>query len=162
VRNPYARLVSTWADKFQNKPLIAGDSFIDHYLMHRGAIDPLPPAGSNCTLSFAEFARFASATANRRLDPHWQLQSDLIGMPGVKLDLIGKVEVFDKDFARVLDHAGAGDHVRRVSDIHLNSSQHRPWQSYYPGDLADTVYRAYERDFDQFAYPKTIPTGVPG
>jgi hypothetical protein len=158
VRNPYARLVSAWADKFQNKPLIPGDSFIDQYLTHRSAIDPLLPAGSDCTLSFGEFARFASATANQRVDPHWQLQSDLISMPGVKLDLIGKVESFDKDFACVLDHVGAGDRVRQASDVHLNSSQHRTWQSYYSSDLADTVYRAYRPDFDRFEYAKAMPT----
>ena len=31
VRNPYARLVSAWADKFQDKPLVPGDSFVDLY-----------------------------------------------------------------------------------------------------------------------------------
>jgi Sulfotransferase family len=158
VRNPYARLVSAWADKFQNKPLIPGDSFIDQYLTHRSAIDPLLPEGSDCTLSFDQFARFACATADRRVDPHWHLQSDLISMPGVTLDFVGKVESFDKDFTRVLDHVGADDQLRRASDIRLNPSQHRPWQSYYSGDLADAVYRAYERDFDRFDYLRPIPT----
>lgn len=156
VRNPYARLVSAWADKFQDRPLIPGDSFIEQYLSHRSAIDPSLPAGRDHTLSFAEFARFASATADQHVDPHWQLQSDLVSMPGLKLDFVGKVESFHQDFARVLDHVGAGDRVRQVSDAHLNVSQHSPWQSYYSDDLADTVYRAYERDFDRFAYPRSI------
>jgi hypothetical protein len=35
VRNPYARLVSAWADKYRDKPLVPGDSFIDQYLKYR-------------------------------------------------------------------------------------------------------------------------------
>jgi hypothetical protein len=102
--------------------------------------------------------KFAAATANHRLDAHWHLQDDLLNMPGIKLDLIGKVESFDEDFARVLDHVGAGDRVRQASHIYLNSSQHRPWRDYYSSRLADIVYRAYERDFDRFEYARDIPT----
>jgi hypothetical protein len=76
-------------------------------------------------------------------------------MPGIKLDLIGKVESFDTDFIRVLDHARASDQLRQASVTHLNSSQHSPWQYYYSSDLAEHVYRAYERDFDRFQYPRS-------
>ena len=155
VRNPYSRLVSTWADKFQNKPLIGGDSFIDQYLMNRGWIDGSLPAGPDATLSFPRFVQFA-ATADRRLDAHWHLQDDLLAMPGINLDLIGKVESFGKDFANVLDHAGAGVRLRQIADVHFNASQHQPWPSYYTADLADQVYRAYERDFDRLKYPRTL------
>jgi Sulfotransferase family len=157
VRNPYSRLVSTWADKFQNKSLVGGDSFIDRYLMNRGWIDDSLPAGPHNALSFPQFVQFAAATANRRLDAHWHLQDDLLTMPGIKLDLVGKVESFGKDFASVLDHAGAGVRLRQIADVHFNASQHKPWPNYYTADLADQVYRAYERDFDRFKYPRTIP-----
>ena len=39
VRNPYARVVSCWAHKFADKPLVRGDSFIDAYLAIRHEID---------------------------------------------------------------------------------------------------------------------------
>jgi hypothetical protein len=157
VRSPYSRLVSTWADKFQNKPLVSGDSFIDQYLMNRHWIDESLPKGPGSTLSFPQFVQFAAATANRRLDAHWHLQDDLLTMPGIKLDLIGKVESFAKDFASVLDQAGAGVRLRQIADVHFNASQHQPWPDYYTADLADCVYRAYERDFDRFNYSRTIP-----
>jgi len=160
VRNPYARLVSAWADKFQGKPLKAGDSFIDDYRAHRAAIGDALPDGEDETLSFPQFVEFASATADRRVNTHWQLQDDLLDMPGIKLDLIGKVETFHDDFTRVLDHAGAADQMRHAIGIQLNASRHQPWQDYYTDPLAARVHRAYERDFDRFGYTRAIKETV--
>jgi hypothetical protein len=156
VRNPYARLVSAWADKYQNKPLVAGDSFVDLYFTHRVALDDALPRGQHETLSFPQFVEFATATADRRIDAHWHLQDDLLDMPGIKLDLIGKVETFPGDFSRVLDHARATDQIRQAIGFHLNPSRHNPWQEYYTDTLAARVYRAYERDFDRFGYARAI------
>lgn len=156
VRNPYSRLVSAWADKFQGKPLIAGNSFIEQYRAHRAAIGYALPDGPDETLSFPQFVEFAAATADRRVNAHWQLQSDLIAMPGIKLDLIGKVETFRDDFNRVLDHAGAGDRFRQAIGVPLNTSRHRQWQDYYTDALAARVHHAYERDFDRFGYMRAI------
>jgi hypothetical protein len=155
VRNPYDRLVSAWADKYRNKPLLPGDSFIDKYLGCRKSIDPALPSGAGAMLSFADFVRFAAATADRRLDAHWQLQHDILAMPGIALDFIGKVESFDQDFARVMAHAGV--HPSWLGERHrLNQSAHRPWPEYYSSELADCVYRTYERDFDRLRYPRAI------
>jgi hypothetical protein len=102
------------------------------------------PAGESLT---------GTATADRRLDAHWQLQDDLLDMPGIKLDFIGEVESFSEDFARVLAHVGAR---RRPLGNHFNSSAHEPWPQYYSSALAENVYRAYERDFDRLRYPRAI------
>ncbi len=156
VRNPYDRLVSTWADKFQNKPLVPGNSFIDKYLERRETVNPSFPAGRDRSLSFAEFAHFAASTADKRVDAHWQLQDDLLNFPGITLDFIGKVESFSEDFARVMDHARVSRQLREVIGARINMSQHLPWQDYYTSALADRVYRAYERDFDRLRYPRTV------
>jgi Sulfotransferase family len=156
VRNPYARLVSAWADKYRDKPLIAGDLFTDKYREYRASIGRPLPDRPNETMSFAQFVEFAIATADRHVDVHWQLQNEFLAMPGFKLDFIGKVETFRDDFSRVLDHVGAGDKLREVVAVPLHRSQHRPWQDYYTKSLADRVHRAYESDFDAFGYPRAI------
>lgn len=156
VRNPYARLVSAWADKFQNKPLVAGDAFVDLYLAHRAAIDPALPHGAEETLSFPQFVEFAVATCDRRVNAHWQLQDDLLTMPGIDLDFTGKVESFGADFARVMDHIGADPRTRRALGATFNASLHRPWPDYYDNTLAARAHRAYERDFARFGYARAI------
>jgi hypothetical protein len=156
VRNPYARLVSAWADKFQNKPLAAGDSFVDLYLAHRAAIDPALPQGAAETLSFPQFVEFAVATCDRRVNAHWQLQDDLLTMPGIDLDFTGKVESFRADFERVMDHIGAEPRTRQALGATFNASLHWPWPDYYDDALVARVHRAYERDFGRFGYTRAI------
>jgi hypothetical protein len=156
VRNPYSRLVSAWANKYRGKPLVRGDSFVDLYLANRKTIDATLPKGASNTLSFPQFVTFAAATADRRLNAHWHLQDDLVSMPGIALDFVGKVESFHTDFNRVLDHAGADERLRQVIAVNRNTSRHAPWQTYYDQALAERVYRAYRQDFERFGYSRTI------
>jgi len=157
VRNPYARLLSTWSDRFQGRPLTEGHPSINAYRTHRAAISRSLPDGPDQTLSFPEFVEFATATVNQRIDIHWQLQDDFATVPGLPLNLIGKVENFQTDFARVLDHIGVTNEARaRYLQQAVNPSSHEPWQEYYTDALAARVNRAYERDFDKFGYPRTV------
>jgi hypothetical protein len=156
VRNPYARVVSCWADKFAGKPLIGGDSFIDAYLSVRQQIDPRLPFGADRTLSFPQFTVFTAATSKIRHDIHMQTQDDILSMPGIKLDLIGKVENFDTDFIRILDYLNAGEDIRREATGAINESHHDDWPTYYTPELADRIYRAYEPDFDRFGYVRAF------
>lgn len=156
VRNPYARVVSCWADKFAGKPLVPGDSYVDAYLAVRRDIDPALPAGAGQTLTFPAFAVFAAANAKAGHDAHVQAQQSMLDLPGIQFDFIGKVENFNADFSRVLDHLDADATVRREAEIPLNESHHDDWPVYYTGDLADRIYRAYECDFDRFGYARAI------
>ena len=155
VRNPYARAVSCWADKFRGKPLVPGDPFIDTYLARRQEVEAELPAGPDRTLTFSEFVVFLADVASSRSDIHFQIQHDILSMPGIVLDFVGKVESFAEDFIRVLDHLGASDTLRREAMLPMNESDHDQWMSYYTPELAHRIYRAYECDFDRFAYPRT-------
>lgn len=156
VRNPYARLVSCWADKFASKPLVGGDHFVDAYLAARREVDGKLPAGADRTLSFADFVAFAETVVKDCHDTHLRPQDDILTMPGITLDFVGTVENFDTDFARVLDFARASAEIRREAAVAINESHHDDWPDYYTRDLADRVYRAYERDFDRFGYARAI------
>jgi len=159
VRNPYERLVSCWADKFQGQPLVAGDPFVNVYLAYRKEADRSLPHGRDAVLPFPVFIEMAVATCLMRIDPHWSLQDDLISMPGITLDLIGKAENFDADFRRVNAHIGASEPVTSepVPKRNMNASRHSPSRDYFDDALARRVHRAFERDFDRFGYPAALP-----
>jgi hypothetical protein len=148
-------LVSAWADKFKSKPLVPGDAFVEVYLQHRLAAGTSLLYGKDQTLSFAQFAEFASATAHQRLNAHWNLQDDLLNMPGLELNLIGRVERFAEDFRRVLDRIGSARWASQFIGARHRASQHFAWQDYYTPQIAKRVYCAYECDFDRFGYPQT-------
>ena len=156
VRNPYDRLVSCWTNKFRDVPLVSTNPTIRSYLMWRQENDRSLPEGIDRTLRFSDFVNFATATALTRVDAHWQLQDDLLSMPGITLDLVGKVENFANDFRRVLDHAGVEEPLLSEAIRPLNASDHEGWSTYYTRELADRVYQAYERDFDRFEYPRML------
>lgn len=158
VRNPYERLVSCWADKFQGRPLVQGDPFVNVYLAYRREIDRALPYGRDAVLPFPVFVEMAIATCLIRIDPHWSLQDDLIDMPGIKLDLIGKTETFAKDYARVMSHAGMDERMMDCAGMSaMNMSKRSRCRDYFDDALAQRVYRAYEKDFDRFGYPSALP-----
>jgi hypothetical protein len=157
VRNPYARLLSTWSDRFQDRPLIGRHPSVRIYREYRAAISRSLPDGPDQTLSFPQFVEFATATVEQRIDIHWRPQDDFVTVPRLPLDLVGKVENFQTDFRRVLDHTGVSNETRaRYLQLMVNPSSHKPWQQYYTDQLAARVYRAYERDFDKFGYLRAI------
>jgi hypothetical protein len=158
VRNPYTRLLSCWADKFQGRPLVPGLPEIDDYLARRKRIDPSLPFGADKALSFDRFVTFATASLGMDHDLHLHRQDDLLSVPGIALDFIGRVETFNTDLAKVFDRLGASDEVRREALVPLNTSRHQLCSDHYTPPMADCVYRAYERDFDRFGYPRPLPS----
>src|ERR1700722_8358245 len=156
VRNPYARAVSCWPDKFRGKPLVPGDVFIDAYLAGKQEIDADLPAGPDRTLTFSDFVTYAGAFATRRVDGHLQTQDSILAMPGIALEFVGRIERYSEDIMRVLDHIAARSDIRHDATKPVNSSRHGPWADYYTPELRDRVYRVYECDFDRFRYPRAV------
>lgn len=155
VRNPYERLVSCWVDKFCGRPLVWGNPFINFYLAYRRETDLSLPRGADRTLPFETFVQMAVATCDQRADPHWALQDDILNMPGIKLDLIGKTENFESNFARVTQHVAKL--TQSPSITRFNVSSRAGCAAYFDTELSKRVYRSYERDFDRFGYPTTPP-----
>ena len=156
VRNPYDRLVSCWADKYQGRPMVAGDAFMNVYLAYRSEAGSTVKRGRDATLSFADFVDMAIATCDSHTDPHWTRMDDILSMPGIALDFVGKSENFAADFERVIDHTGRDERLLKALP-RMNRSARTGCRDYYDDELARRVFKAYEADFDRFGYAKTLP-----
>ncbi|MBU8869694.1 MAG: sulfotransferase family protein [Gemmatimonadales bacterium] len=128
VRNPWDRLVSL-------------------YTFRRGKTPP------QTLLPFSQWIRRVweqeldhKAGGGRFL--HWN-QLDWLSVDGrLDMDFIGRVENMAADFATVctrlgIDNPGLGRY---------NTTQHRPYGSYYDAETRDLVARKYERDIEYFEY----------
>jgi hypothetical protein len=155
VRNPFERLVSCWEDKYRGRPLVRGDPFVNVYLDFRKQADLRLPHGPDAVLPFADFVEMAAATCEMRIDPHWNLQDEILTMPGIALDMIGQMENFDRDFARVIAHVGVPGAMRDTRAI--NASKRSRCRDYYDDALASRIRRAYEKDFERFGYSSVLP-----
>lgn len=156
VRNPYDRLVSCWADKYQGRPMVAGDAFMNVYLAYRREAGLTVKRDRDATLSFADFVEMAIATCNSRIDPHWARMDDILSMPGIDLDFVGKSESFAADFERVIDHTSRDERLLRALP-RMNRSVRTGCRDYYDADLARRVFKAYEADFARFGYAQGLP-----
>lgn len=162
VRNPYERVVSAWASKFKDLPLVKGRRFtrgtpeMDTYLRLRAEIDPALPVGADRTLGFADFVTYATAVAENWYDNHVQIQSNLMDLPGLTLNFIGRLEHYETDIRRLLDHAQASPRLRDKVLVPVNKVARMRYQDYYTYDLAKRISKTYEKDFDRFQYAKEL------
>jgi hypothetical protein len=158
VRNPYSRLVGVWANGLKDCPLVPGLSgAVDRYLRVRQTIGGNLPAGADKTLTFPSFVDYAEQRLQVGPEQHLVSQDTLLSVPGIDLDFVGRLENFDADFAYVLKRLGASDEIRVDASKPINKSNHGPWQDYYTPEVVRRVQKLYERDFDRFRYPMTIP-----
>ena len=137
VRNPYTRAVSGYLDKIAS----AREPRFSKWL---GL-----PAGA----SLLDFLRRISEQEVDAMNRHWRPQSALIS-PKVNLNLLGKFERFDDDFAKVLDRLGL-DHApieeKRAHQTSANS--HLDLIGVEEKALIDRIYRD---DFERFGYSKEL------
>lgn len=158
VRNPYDRLVSAWASKFKDQPLVPSKNFsrghpeIDTYLRLRKGIDPALPHGGDEVLPFDQFVDYATAISEAWEDPHIQNQTSMIEIPGLTLNYLGRFESFQEDIGRILDHGSASTELRKRVLTPINRSERGDRASYYTDQLRDKVFSAYRRDFETFGY----------
>ena len=150
VRNPYTRLISAYFSKF-GKPLRSSGGFFWDAFRYFGArlfrLDWSKP------LPFEWFVEMAVDTCRSGTDGHWMLMTRLVPRINLTCNFIGRIENFNRDFARVLEHLDA-------------SATEVPWLNAKPrvaaadlitDRLRARIYRAYQDDFERFQYPAALP-----
>jgi hypothetical protein len=163
VRNPYRRLLSSFADKifgFQSNGKRYRRGEIHRALFAYG-VNWGPKA--NIAANFKGFVRFVADTVEKRTpmasDLHWtpcfqHLKFNADCNPDWSLDFIGQLESFGRDMAEVLQRAGIGEAglPREVPRENATGLPSLPISAFYGPEEIDIMRRVYAADFELFRY----------
>lgn len=120
VRDPVCRAVSAYADKIQGTPEDKGfDAFLD-------MVEAQGPADA---------------------DPHWRAQHINIMMGSIRYDMIGRVESFASDWARII----AAADLPSMDVPHSNHTGSQQALNIRPDQIA-RLRRIYAEDIEAFGY----------
>ncbi|MEH6542888.1 MAG: sulfotransferase family 2 domain-containing protein [Porticoccaceae bacterium] len=136
VRDPFARLVSLYVNKFSRREIFYNGFHFEHYL--GGIIDQ--------SFTFEQFVKVVSKIPDRMSDRHFKAQAFLIYDESPKIDYIGKMENLGNDYLNISKKYGLGDLP------HINKSKKINIAKYYDKKLLNIVGARYERDIELFGY----------
>ena len=151
VRNPFARLISAWADKIR--------------LIEPGFEEPCREAlkhagreGANDAPTFKEFANWVVDTNDpTNCDPHWQSQTALTFPELIDYNYILRAESFEQDLQGLLAPLDPGWRDNAIARIRANThnvSLPPKWSETYDEDLAGRVAEFYGPTFERFGYSR--------
>ncbi len=112
VRNPYARVLSAYTDKIKRN---ATSKYIYQF---NGVLNKI----SGKDLSFEEFVKITSKIPDRLTDYHLKSYGELIEGNGLKMDFIGKLEDFEKDWSFISNLLGF-DKVKNLKNKNITSKK---------------------------------------
>lgn len=163
VRNPYKRLLSSFADKifgFQANGKRYRAGHIHQHLEEYGV--SWGPA-ANLPANFRHFVRFVADTIERGepmpSDIHWtpcfrHLQYNVQKAAEWNLDFVGHIESFKCDIDTVMQRAGIDPSRLPPSVPRENSTSLPPIpiQNFYGPEEIEIMQRVYRQDFELFRY----------
>lgn len=151
VRNPFARALSAWLDKFADPSRtpsltsVATSAWIRH---HRRSGDPSAPVG------FSEFLDYVAGQPPSEMDRHWRPVYDALAFDRIHYHFVGRVERLGDDLTAVLERIGAREHLELARGAPSNvTNAAQAIERHYDGACIDRVRRIYRRDFEAFDYP---------
>lgn len=139
VRNPWDRLVSCYNEKFD--PKSAGfNSFVKK----------IGESGKK-SISFDEFVYKINDIHPRNMDRHFKPQNNFIlnDDGSLKVNLIGKIESFEKDWNTICDKCGLPSPNKIEKH---NVKKHKKYLQYYNKKTRTIVAEKYHKDISLFEY----------
>jgi hypothetical protein len=141
VRDPYARTLSAYLDKF--KP---GKRYVDLYGERIAARD-------GGIISFRGFCRYL-AEGGESENAHWMRQTRLTSLAD-RFDVVGRTETLDADLARILSAIGSSvtaGPIDRAGPIPTHAEDRLG--EYYDAETREIVESVYAKDFAALGYLK--------
>lgn len=140
VREPLGRFASTYYSKVAR---------LSHW---QAKVQELleVPQDPDSPVTFEQFLALVEQQDPLEMDLHWRPQHLNLMHPLVSYDLVGHVETFDRDLARIREQVALPD----VAAEPRNVSRRKPTVSVYEGrpDLVRRVEAVYAKDFELYGY----------
>lgn len=158
VRDPYRRIVSAWANKFRDRPLISNPVFqrqtpeLNVYLRLRESIDRSLPVGADMTLGFDQFLDYVSAIIGKQHDPHIETQSSFLDFPFIPIDHTVRLESYSGDMLPVLEHIKAPSSIAERLHEKVNPSGLANEDYAITPEQAKKIEALYGEDIEKFGY----------
>lgn len=142
VRNPWDRLVSTY------------------FFLAKGGMCDADARWANRVLpAYDDFGDFVRRWVDERSVQTWvhfvpqhQFVCDSSG--AVMVDLLGRMENIEANFAQVAAKLGCAETLKKV-----NTGSQKHYSHYYDDETREIVRRVYRRDIELFGYAYETPTG---
>lgn len=146
VRNPYARIVSAWADKVRQKEP-GYEKVWQQVAQHHGSNPQVCP-------TFPEFIRWVVETQEpNRCNPHWRAMVYLLLPELLNYTHILHTENLVCELQEVLDRIAPDENAGALLKKHrTNETLPVDWQSFYDEKTAAQVALFYQDDFHQYGY----------
>lgn len=146
VRNPYARVLSAFLDKFR----------LARYRQRHGDF-PLTPEGFGAFLAYLE-------SGGLRRDAHWDLQTRLMMLPLSGYDSVIRFETFRTGLRALLERRGLTVPETALdslfpSDETKQTRADRRLHQFYDADRVAAVQRLFAPDFAALGYDTAFPAG---
>lgn len=142
VRDPYARALSAYLDKFKD-----GDKHLDRFGLRVAGFD-------QGRVSFRGFCRYLAAGGEAE-NAHWMRQTRLTGLAD-RLDFVGRVETLEADLGRILAGIGgaAPGPITRAGPPPTGAA--RRLRAHFDAECLGLIEQVYAADFAAFGYPKGL------
>jgi len=142
VRNPYARTLSCYLDKFSH-----------------GRVNPSglgKRLGTGQPVDFAGFVERICAQEPAQMDPHWRVQYHNIYCDRIRYDRFVKFENYEEEFGALMQRFFGRSEMRNV-----RKGQHKAEMKlagYYTPEIARALREKFVLDFETFGYSTEIPS----
>ena len=145
VRNPYARLVSTW----RSKVIVCEPGFEHIYSALRGS---LPDVSGKEYVSFSEFVDYIEQTGDLdHCNPHWRRQIPHAFFPSMNFNFIVKTENMGEVLARLQQQVGSAAPLALSATTNSSPVLTDPR---FDAALAARIFDLYRDDFEQLGYDR--------
>lgn len=149
VRNPYARILSTYLFMIHDVKQRANRSFSMQQQFN------LP---EYYEMSFLEFLLRVREQDHRHMNPHWQPQAYVTAIDGqIQYDFIGRVEQLEHDLKKVVDKLSPDTQHDIMLDSDENDDIKQLIHQYYGHNEQSLVEEIYNDDFKYFGYGRELP-----